>query len=326
MRTRRRLFVAAVSLLVVVIAAAFLTGARTASAAYVDPDAGKDAGASEQSGGTSTSGELPGAREIAAMAAAYPERITAAAVRDGEWALEMDGTWYYWAEGRLLPDELRDDAESYASLRFYRYRTGPARIREVDGELERILEERTEVQASGETDTRERFNDFLDTLYQISSRDDAEYTVIRIEFLGSATRVHPLLVEPLERVERTIRALVPHEPEVADFVRELDAVHGYNWRTIAGTVRRSYHSYGVAVDLVPRSYAGSWPYWLWAAQGGIDRWWELPLESRWQIPQLVIDAFEEQGFVWGGKWLFFDNLHFEYRPESILMAGRADPS
>lgn len=312
MRARRRLFIAAVSLLVVATAIAFLTGSRPV------PD-GPDAPAE-----ASAPADLPGAREIQAMAAAYPGRISAAQARDGEWALEMDGRWYYWSDGRLLPQELREDAESYVSLRFYRYRPGPPRIREVDDELERILEERTTVQAAGDTDTRQRFNAFLDTLYEISSRADAEHTVIRIEFLGSATRVHPLLVEPLERVERTIRALAPHDREVAAFIRELDAVHGYNWRTIAGTVRRSYHSYGVAVDLVPRSYAGRWPYWLWAAQGGIDRWWELPLDSRWPLPQPVIDAFEDQGFVWGGKWLFFDNLHFEYRPESILMAQSAD--
>lgn len=314
MRARRRLFIAAVALVLVAAATAFLTGSRTAASNR----AAAAAGSPEEDG--SSRSDLPGAREIRAMAGAYPQRITDTAVRDGEWALEMDGRWYYWADGRLLPEELRDEAESYASLRFYRYQTGPPRVWEIDAELERVLEERTSVQASGETDTRERFNDFLDTLYEISSRSDAERIVIRIEFLGNATRVHPLLVEPLERVERTIRALTPHDPHVAAFVDELAAVHGYNWRTIAGTVRRSYHSYGVAVDLMPRSYSGSWPYWLWAAQGGIDRWWELPMESRWQIPQPVIDAFEDQGFVWGGKWLFFDNLHFEYRPESILMA------
>jgi hypothetical protein len=76
----------------------------------------------------------------------------------------------------------------------------------------------------------------------------------------------------------------------------------------------------VAVDLVPRSYGGKWPYWLWAAEGGIAEWWEVPLEERWAVPVAVIEAFEREGFIWGGKWLSFDNLHFEYRPESLLMA------
>jgi hypothetical protein len=263
---------------------------------------------------------LPGSVEIQAMARAYPERITATAVRNGQWAMLMDGVWYYWAEGRLLPIELVPRAEEFVSIRFYRYELGPVQPREIDAELEQRLLARTLARAEGGTDTRERFNDFLDTLYQISSREDAERRVESVTFLGFRTRVHPLLSSPLSEVEREIRELAESDEEVRAFVEGLSAVHGYNWRNIAGTLRRSYHSYGIAVDLLPRSYDGQWPYWLWAAQGGIDDWWNLSLEDRWQIPQPIIDAFERNGFIWGGKWLSFDNLHFEYRPESILMA------
>jgi hypothetical protein len=41
-------------------------------------------------------------------------------------------------------------------------------------------------------------------------------------------------------------------------------------------------------------------------------------------PVSVIAAFEHEGFVWGGKWLFFDTMHFEYRPEIIVMARTAN--
>jgi hypothetical protein len=41
------------------------------------------------------------------------------------------------------------------------------------------------------------------------------------------------------------------------------------------------------------------------------------------MPSAVITAFEHQGFVWGGKWLFFDMMHFEYRPE-IFILSRAE--
>jgi hypothetical protein len=27
--------------------------------------------------------------------------------------------------------------------------------------------------------------------------------------------------------------------------------------------------------------------------------------------------------VWGGKWLFFDTMHFEYRPEIFNLARQA---
>jgi hypothetical protein len=303
-------------------------GTLLVTRAYADTSPARAGEAALNEGPDDVQGEpvdvrsLPGWDEITALAAAYPDRIEEAAVLDGEWALRMDDTWYTWADGRLLPEALRDRADEFVSIRFYRYERGPVQERVVDEELERVLATRTRAQADGDTDDRLRFNSFLDDLYGVDSARSADILVQRVRFLGMTTRVHPILLEPLAQVERTILALRPHDPEVAEFVNGLGSIHGFNWRNIAGTLRRSYHSYGVALDLVPRSYDRSWPYWLWAAEGGIDRWWELPLSSRWQIPQGVIDAFEDQGFIWGGKWLFFDNLHFEYRPESLIMADR----
>lgn len=261
---------------------------------------------------------LPGELEIHAMAEAYPDRVEQIALRSGEWALRMDGEWYYWADGRLLPREHRDAAEEFVSIRFYgSYRFGPPVDRELSPELETRLRARSNV---GARDERSRFNGFLDKLYQVGSRADAEQIMERIEFFGHSTRVHPLVVEPLARVEERLRVVAEADPEVRGFVEGLRELHGYNWRNIAGTNRRSYHSYGIAVDLLPSSYQGRWAYWLWAAQSGSREWWNVPVAERWLLPQAVIDAFEREGFIWGGKWLFFDNIHFEYRPESIILA------
>ena len=38
-----------------------------------------------------------------------------------------------------------------------------------------------------------------------------------------------------------------------------------------------------------------------------------------------VDAFEAEGFIWGGRWYHFDSLHFEYRPELIALAKRGWP-
>ncbi len=263
---------------------------------------------------------LPGAVEVDALLRSYPGRFTRAEVREGEWAIEMDGQWYYWAQGRLLPEQLRADAETFISIRFYRYDLGPFEPRVIDDALAGQLRARSSSASGEQGDSRMRFNGFLDTLYGITSERTAEFTVVPTRFLGFRTRVHPMLVEPLERVERRIRVAMIDDDAVRGFVQGLAVVSGYNWRNIAGTLRRSYHSYGVAVDLVPTSYQGRWAYWLWAAQGGIDEWWDIPISARWHVPDLVVDAFEQEGFIWGGKWLSFDNLHFEYRPEAILMA------
>ncbi|TVR68838.1 MAG: M15 family peptidase [Spirochaetaceae bacterium] len=265
-----------------------------------------------------TGGEArPGEREVQAMARAYPGRIEATAYRDGEWALLMDGRWFYWSEGRLLPREHRREWRDFVSIRFYNYQTGPLREREITPELEDRLRSRM---ASFSNDGMVRFNDFLDTLYGIHSRQDAERIMRTVEFLGHTTRVHPLLVGPLQRVDERLRAMILVDGRTREFVRDLVQVHGYNWRNIAGTPRRSYHSYGIALDLMPRSFRRRYAYWRWAVDGGVEEWWNLPVSSRWEVPQPVIDAFEAEGFIWGGKWLSFDNIHFEYRPEIILLA------
>ncbi|MEE8440590.1 MAG: M15 family metallopeptidase [Spirochaetia bacterium] len=263
---------------------------------------------------------LPGEAQMMALARAYPEIIRDVMIREGDWAVRIADEWYYWADGRLLPDELRRDADQYVAIRFYNYELGPPAERErVSPELEARLRDRTAAVTSN-SDGSLRFNDFLDTLYGVHTLPEAEWTVQSVQFLGKWIRVHPIIVGPLERIEARVRSVMPEDQSVSAFVAGLESIHAYNWRNIAGTLRRSYHSYGVAVDLVPKSYGGRWAYWLWAAESGVDDWWNLDLDERLRVPQPVIDAFEAEGFVWGGKWLFFDNLHFEYRPESIVLA------
>ena len=36
-----------------------------------------------------------------------------------------------------------------------------------------------------------------------------------------------------------------------------------------------------------------------------------------KIPQEIVDAFEAEGFIWGGRWAHYDTMHFEYRPELL---------
>ena len=260
---------------------------------------------------------VPGFREINALAEAFPGRITEVALRDGQWALFLDGTWYYWAEGRILPDPVREEWNEFVPIRFYNYTLGEWSVPEVSPELEARLASSTE---NRDNDGRIRFNSFLDDLYGIDSRAVAEQTMEWVTIFNVSARVHPLVVKPLLRVEERIRRAMQDDEETRRYIDNLAAMHGYNWRVIAGTQRRSYHAYGMAVDLTPRSYGGLWAYWRWAADGGVPEWWRLGEDVRWHVPQGVIDAFEAEGFVWGGKWLFFDNVHFEYRPEVILMA------
>jgi hypothetical protein len=76
----------------------------------------------------------------------------------------------------------------------------------------------------------------------------------------------------------------------------------FNHRVIDGTDRLSAHAFGIAVDLDVKHSA----YWRWSKT--------FPQFSN-NISQAVIDIFEQNKFIWGGKWYHFDTMHFEYRPE-----------
>ena len=96
-------------------------------------------------------------------------------------------------------------------------------------------------------------------------------------------------------------------------------IDGYNWRLIAGTDRKSNHSYGLAIDIIPRfntKLNDMNIFWTWIRDKD-DDWMLLPQEDLWCPPQVLIDILKEEGFIWGGTWDFYDNMHFEYRPELI---------
>lgn len=111
----------------------------------------------------------------------------------------------------------------------------------------------------------------------------------------------------LERVARRIAQLQPAHPEFAAVLRPLGGTLA--WRHIAGTSRLSVHSFGAAIDLNPHL-----AYWRWEKRP------ERATEQILAFPKEIVAAFEEEGFIWGGKWASFDVMHFEYRPEVILKA------
>lgn len=83
----------------------------------------------------------------------------------------------------------------------------------------------------------------------------------------------------------------------------------FNYRVISGTKRLSPHAFGIAIDLA----SDKSDYWKWASkEAGGKRLASYPSE--------LVEVFENNGFIWGGKWSHFDILHFEYRPEIILKA------
>ena len=262
---------------------------------------------------------LPGEREVRALALAWPGRIAETAVRDGEWMLRVDETWFAWADGRLLAEAERHRASEFVGLSFYRYPLELPPLAPVDDETAARLRDRVR---ENEANPPRRNDAFLGLLLRSRDRAETEQRITRTEIAGFTLYVHEDTAPALALVSAELRALKASDPEVAAFLRGLVEMNGYNYRFVDGTRTRSYHSYGLAIDLIPRSYGGRHPYWRWAMDKEPD-WWAVPYERRWMPPAALVEAFERHGFVWGGKWLFFDTMHFEYRPEVLLLARQA---
>ncbi len=89
----------------------------------------------------------------------------------------------------------------------------------------------------------------------------------------------------------------------------------FYWRNIKGSKRKSMHSFAIAID-VGLDYADYWRSDKPDANG------LYPYKNR--IPLEVVEIFEKHGFIWGGKWYHYDSPHFEYRPELLQPACRAE--
>jgi hypothetical protein len=258
-----------------------------------------------------------GEEVMKALAAAYPQQIGAAVYRNGDWAVPVMGEWFYYAQGRILPEALRGRAADYDPLPFYNYLAELPPWREPEpAEAERA---RNATRQRREHPPR-RSRHFFDALYRAETRDAAYLRLKTIRFLGKPLLVHYSIMEELALVEERINREARTDSQVRQWVNSITSITAWNWRNIAQTESRSYHAYGVAIDLLPANYRNlGESYWLWAAEKNLE-WWKVPYARRLHPPLKVIHAFEAYGFIWGGKWMFYDTMHFEYRPEILLLS------
>jgi hypothetical protein len=256
-----------------------------------------------------------GERVMKALAQAYPERLGPAEYRNGDWAVPVRGEWYYYAGGRLLPEELRSKAAEYDPQPFYRYSAELPPWHEPDAEESARLGEQAARRARHPPS---RSQHFYDALWRAHNRDEAYDRIKTLRFLGRSLMVHYSILEELSLVEERILAEAKNDPQLRQWINRIDTLDAWNWRSIADTQSRSFHAYGAAVDILPSSTGKLESYWLWTARTKSD-WWTVSYEQRIHPPEAVIKAFEAYGFVWGGKWLFYDTMHFEYRPEIFIL-------
>lgn len=134
----------------------------------------------------------------------------------------------------------------------------------------------------------------------------------KVKFFGVRWPFHEKAAPALERVIARLELAVKKKPALLPYLKNIGGT--WAWRRIKGSPNLSMHSFGIAIDLnVKRAN-----YWRWQRP-------KKPLKWTNQVPQEIVDAFEAEGFIWGGRWEHYDTMHFEYRPELLSPACR-EPS
>jgi hypothetical protein len=158
---------------------------------------------------------------------------------------------------------------------------------------------------------RLRSEAFFDAIYGDCRNGSVSRNLVPVRWLnGRQVWFHQAngAAEALQRVSDEIARLPAGDRRAAE-----RTAGTYNCRTVAGTGRRSMHAYGVAIDL--DTEFGE--YWKWDGQV------EDMVVWRNRFPYPIVEIFENNGFVWGGRWMHYDTFHFEYRPEIVPTAVRS---
>ena len=236
-----------------------------------------------------------------------------------DWKIEIsvnDKTQIlYWADAKFLPLEELENKDLYSSLLYHYPNEIPNPKNFTEEDILKIKEFTNQKNRSEGKGTPQ----FLyNLIYEVETRISTEAKIKSHSFLGKKTNTHQFIHQKLNLVQNEIFEIAKIDNEVNSFLEKLDSADSYAWRVISDSGNRSVHSMGLAIDVLPKGWQQKNLYWAWRRDIDPQNWMLLDLDRRWMPPQKVIEIFEEHGFIWGGKWIIWDNMHFEYRPEVIL--------
>ncbi len=149
---------------------------------------------------------------------------------------------------------------------------------------------------------RVRNQAFFDKMYGDCRLEEVTPKLVRVPWLPK-TLGKTVTITSVNGVHRALAAVSEELDDLpAGLRRYLWPVGGtYACRAVADTGQTSAHAWGAALDINTR-YAD---YWFWRRGQGYEN----------RIPSEIIAAFERHGFIWGGRWVHYDTMHFEFRPE-----------
>jgi hypothetical protein len=155
---------------------------------------------------------------------------------------------------------------------------------------------------------RVRNRAFFDKMYGDCRRGQVTPRLVPVVWLPN-TWGHVVRITSVNGVDRQLATISRELDQLpAEDKRYLYPLGGtYFCRHIAGTDQTSMHGWGAAIDINP----AFGDYWLWHRTAG-----DGPVYVN-HIPPEIVAVFERHGFIWGGRWVHFDTMHFEYRPELL---------
>ena len=222
---------------------------------------------------------------------------------------------FYRAEGLYLPKSELANRDHYWRV-IYKY------DKTLDDPANFSEEKKARIRAYSSDENRKKgavSSKFIfDAIYDCRSRAAMETHLRSMTLWNKPLNVHRQIGRLLDKVEAKVFAMAKGDKEIRDFLKSLSSCSGYNWRQIRDSPTKSFHSYGIAVDVLPKGWGSKIVYWGYEKQKGNKNWMLIPLKSRWMPPAKVIKAFEDEGFIWGGYWAIWDNMHFEYHPELFV--------
>jgi peptidoglycan LD-endopeptidase CwlK len=155
-----------------------------------------------------------------------------------------------------------------------------------------------------------RFQPFFDKMYG-SNEEEIRRNLVFVPWFGKPQRIAITKVNDVDKKLTLVYEELKSKPHLLPWISDIAGTFVY--RNILGTSQKSMHAYGIAIDInVKDSHYWKWDYKEWANP-------EVESAVIWRnkIPMEIVEIFEKQGFIWGGRWHRYDTMHFEYRPELL---------
>lgn len=223
---------------------------------------------------------------------------------------------FFWANGRILEKDKLSHKDEYTAFFRYYYKKELFELKEKDFETFESLLANEEKEIANKKNSKTNLF-LLEAIYGEISESSIKKKLEEIYVFAHPIYLHKRVAPSFKACLSKIKA-IKKSGKLKGFFSNYLISYGFNWRKIENKNVLSNHAIGIAVDIMARNYGKLKSYWYWASFDETP-WYKLEPSKRWKAPNKIIEAFEENGFIWGGYWMFWDTMHFEYKPELIYI-------